>query len=273
MQLRVICDLASGIAKGGHGMVGLAGQYLTGVLEELVLIRDLKMNRVTTTITVSPGTYGPFALEADYLRTYDIFYQIPAMGGGGAPSSQTLFLNPITMEQFDAEFKSPTQTSYPYEWASDTSTDAQTWSGTTTGSGSMTSAGGLYIYPASNGVLTLNHRYMKKQPDYATPQLSQLEPWFPYSDYLITATAAKMCRQTGDDRWAALWEQAENMLRPFLIQQGDEQETVQAVRLDPRHFRISRNLRPVKIYPYAIGIIFTSGSMFSAALSLSHFVT
>ncbi len=249
MQLRIICDLASGIAKGGHGMVGLAGQNLNLVLEELVLIRELKINRVTSTITVSTGTYGPFALEADYLRTYDLFYQIPGVGGSSA-SSQTLFLQPVTMEQFDAEFKSPTQTNYPYEFATDLSTDAQVWSGGTTGSGALTSAGGLHIYPASNGSLTLTHRYMKKQPVYSLPNVNPLEPWFPYSDYLITATAAKMCRQTGDDRWTTMWEQSEQMLRPYLIQEGDEQQTVQNVRLDFRQYRFNRGVKPTKQYPY-----------------------
>lgn len=249
MQLRIICDLASGIAKGGHGMVGLAGQNLNLVLEELVLIRDLKINRVTTTITAASGVYGPFALEADYLRTYDMFYMIPSAGGLSA-SSQTLFLNPVTMEQFDAEFKSPTQTNYPYEYATDLSTDAQVWSGGTTGSGTLTSAGGLYIYPASNGSLTLTHRYMKKQPVYSLPNVNPLEPWFPYSDYLITATAAKMCRNTGDDRWIAMFEQSETMLRPYLVQSGDEQQTVQNVRLDPRHYRFNRGVKPTKAAPF-----------------------
>lgn len=249
MQLRIICDLASGIAKGGHGMVGLAGQNLNLVLEELVLLRDLKINRVTTTITVSTGIYGPFALEADYLRTYDLFYQIPSAGGLPA-SSQTLFLNPITMEQFDAEFKSPTQTNYPYEFATDLSTDAQVWSGGSQGSGTQTQAGNLFIYPASNGSLTLTHRYMKQQPVYSLPNVNPLEPWFPYSDYLITATAAKMCRNTGDDRWVTMSQQAEEMLRPFLVQQGDEQQTVQNVRLDFRHYKFNRGVKPVKASPF-----------------------
>lgn len=230
-------------------MVGLAGQNLNLVLEELVLIRELKINRVTTTITAATGTYGPFALEADYLKTYDLFYLLPSAGGLPA-SSQTLFLNPVTMEQFDAEFKSPTQTNYPYEFATDLSTDAQTWSGTPAGTGTLTSAGGLYIYPASNGSLTLTHRYMKKQPLYSLPNVNPLEPWFPYSDYLITATAAKMCRNTGDDRWTTMWEQSEQMLRPYLVQSGDEQQTVQNVRLDPRHYRFNRGVKPTKAAPF-----------------------
>jgi hypothetical protein len=154
------------------------------------------------------------------------------------------------MEQFDAEFKSPTQTNYPYEWASDTSTDAQVWSGGANGSGTMTSAGNLFIYPASNGTLTLTHRYMKKQPELATPQLSQLEPWFPYSLYLITATAAHMMGETGDSRAEEYFTKAQVMLRPYLIESGDEQQTVRAVRLDPRHFRFNRNLKRTKLQSF-----------------------
>jgi hypothetical protein len=48
---RDICLLASREAKGGAGMVALAGQYLNLVLEDLKLNRDLKVNRVTQTLT------------------------------------------------------------------------------------------------------------------------------------------------------------------------------------------------------------------------------
>jgi hypothetical protein len=80
-------------------MVALAGQYLNLVLEDLKLNRDLKVNRVTQTLNVNAGTNGPFPLESDYLRTYDMFY--PLQG----PNGETQFLTPITMEQYDAEFK------------------------------------------------------------------------------------------------------------------------------------------------------------------------
>ncbi len=250
MQLRIICSRASGIAKGGTGMTGIAGQYLNNVLEELVLLRDLQINRVTTAFVANAATgYGPYALPADYLRSYDMFYRIPGIDGQSA-SSQTLFLNPITMEQWDAEFRSPTQTNYPYEYATDLSTDAQVWSGGAQGLGTLTSAGNVFIYPASNGVLTLTHRYMKKQPVYSLPNENASEPWCPYSDYLITATAAKMCRETGDDRWSALREESEQMLRPYLIQEGNEQQTVQNVRLDFRQYRFNRGVKPTKTYPY-----------------------
>ena len=249
MQAQIICTRASGIAKGGTGMVSIAGQYLNLVLQDLKLNRDLKVNRVTRILTFPAATFGPLALEADYLRTYDLFYEIPSVGGVTG-SSQTLFLHPVTMEQYDAEFKDVQETNYPYEYATDLSTNAQTWSGGSQGSGTMTSAGGLYIYPASSGTIALTHRYMKNQPDIVSPQTSSLEPWFPYAMYLITATAAMMMGETGDDRAGEYTIRSEAMLRPYLIQEGDEQQTVRNIRLDPRHFRFHRGLKPTKASPF-----------------------
>ena len=241
MQANQICLLASQIAKGGTGMVGIAGQFLNLVLEDLKLNKDLKVNRVTQIITVQAGTYGPFALEADYLRTYDLFYPMPAGVGGGTTSGITIFLTPITMEQFDAEFKSPSVSNYPYEFATDLSTQAQV---------SGTSAGNLFIYPQTSGQLALTHRYMVNQPDIPSPQSSAIVPWFPFTDYLIQATAGRMMGVTGDDRHDAYMAQADTMLRPHLIMEGDEQKTVRGVRLDPRHFRGARGAKPVKAYPF-----------------------
>jgi hypothetical protein len=249
MRAKEICLLASRVAKGGTGMVDIAGQWLNIVLEDLKLNKNLKVNRVTQILNFPAGTFGPLALEADYLRTYDLFYQIPSVGGITG-SSQTLFLNPVTMEQFDAEFKDTQETNYPYEYATDLSTQAQVWSGGAQGNGSLSSAGGIYIYPASSGVLALTHRYMKNQPDIVTPSVSNLEPWFAYTEYLITATAAGMMGVTGDDRSDAYRARAQDMLRPHLIMEGDEQQTVQNVRLDPRHFRFNRGLKPTKASPF-----------------------
>jgi hypothetical protein len=226
MIAKDICLLASRVAKGGTGMVAIAGQYLNLVLEDLKLNRDLKVNRVTQPFIVTAGSYGPYALEADYLRTYDLFYQIPGADGLSA-SSQTMFLYPVTMEQWDAEFKDPSQTNYPYEFATDLSSQAQTFDT----NNNLLSAGNLYIYPRSSGQLTLTHRYMKNQPDIANPETSATTPWFSYTEYLITATAAGMMGVTGDDRSIEYRNRAQEMLRPHLIMEGDEQNTVHNVKL------------------------------------------
>lgn len=400
MEAQEICLLASRIAKGGTGMVALAGQMLTLVLEELKLTRNLKMNRVTQTLTLAAGTNGPFNLESDYLRTYDMFYPL------ATPQGMTQFLTPVTMEQYDSEFKAVQTANYPYEFATDLSTQALATSGvsgvtgvtgvtivtpgfhytsvptvafaggvgsgasalaglgltlpqigtqgagyaigdyvfgaagtftrpvkvlvlgvggggtlvsfqmidigdysvlpgvnsatTTTGGGAgftfttpyecsvssitMTSpglytvapavslvggaptanavltaqigstqsngGGLLYIYPQSNALLSITHRYMRNQPDIPSPETSTTTPWFPLNLYLIHRTAALMMGITGDDREQAFLQESEKMLAPYLIMEGDEQKTVQAVGLDPRRFRAGRYARPTKTLPY-----------------------
>ena len=241
--LAQICNQAAQVAKA-PGMTAIAGQWLNTVLEELKLVRDLKVNRVTQIVTVTSGTYGPFPLEADYLRTYDMSYPL------SQPNGETQFLYPVTMAQWDAEFKGVTTANYPYEFATDTSTQAQVWSGGTQGSGTLTSAGFFNIYPQSNGTLNITHRYMKNQPDYANPQSSSVVPWFPYTLYLITRVAGEMMGTSGDDRRAEYLGEAERMLQPYLCNEGDEQQTVRRVELDPRHFRSNRAVRPTKVLPY-----------------------
>jgi hypothetical protein len=117
--------------------------------------------------------------------------------------------------------------------------------------GSVTPGKGqLYIYPQSNGLLSVTHRYMRDQPAITSPETSGDTPWFPFSQYLVHQTAALMMGISGDDRQTSYFAQAEAMLRPHLIMEGDEQQTVRSIRLDPRHFHSSRGLRPTKVNPY-----------------------
>lgn len=258
MQAQAICLLASQIAKGGGTAFGtgfsqIAGQGLNLVLEDLQLNKDLKINRFTQMFTVGPNAYGPFYLEADYLRTYDLFYPLP-VSGGGTQSSMTQFLVPITMEQFDAEFKSPSISNYPYEFATDLSTQAKAAAAAavaaSTGVATATSMGTLFIYPQSSGSIVLTHRYMVAQPAISSPHLSTVVPWFPFTKYLIHASAAFVMGVTGDERQPLFEQQAEEMLRPHLIMDGDEQQTVHEIKLDPRHFKFHRNLKPTKASPF-----------------------
>ena len=251
MLAKDIVLLGCQIAKG-PGMVFIGGQFLNLVLEDLVLNRDLQINRVTQMITVAPNTYGPFALEAEYLRTYDLFYPIPTtnVGGTGPQGGVTQFLTSITMQQFDAEFKSPSVANYPYERATDLSVEAQQWSGIP-GQSTLLSAGSLYIYPQSSGNIVLTHRYMVKRDPIVNPSQALIEPWFRYSEYLVNAVAARVMGVTGDNRVAEYNAMCENMLRPYLIMgSNDEQQAVHNIELDPRRFRPNRGLRPVKAYPF-----------------------
>lgn len=227
-----IVQNACAIAKA-PGFTQFGGQCLNLTFDDLVLHRDLKINRVTTTITVQAGTYGPFDLEDDYLRTYDLFYPMPASVPftGGIP----VFLTPITTEQYDAELKDPSLANYPYEFATDLSPQAEHLPGQ------------LFIYPQSSGEITLTHRYMLKRALIDTPETSDTVPWFPDQDYLIHATATRLMKITDDSRWATFEAAGNELLLKHLIMEGDEQQAVHNVKLDPRHFRAYKSLKLTKL--------------------------
>jgi len=223
-----IVTAACAVAKC-PGFTSQGGIYLNFVLKDLWLHRDLKVNRVTQTIVIQANSNGPFALEANYLRTYDLFY---------LQNNLPYFLHPITMEQYDQEFKDPSISNYPYEYATDLSTQAQTASGT---------AGQIYVYPQSSGQISLTHRYMLQQPEITTPETSSVVPWFQDQDYLVKATAMRLMEITDDERLDKFRADLGDMLRIHLIMEGDEQAVVHAVRLDPRAFRGNRSTRPTKV--------------------------
>lgn len=223
-----ICTLARSIAKC-NGFTVQSGQMLNLVLDDLCLKRDLKINRETDTITVSSGSNGPFNLENTYLRTYDLFFE-----ENGLP----FFLKPISMEQYDAEFKDPQVANYPYEFATDISPLADDPS---------TGIPLLYIYPQSSASIDLTHRYMIRRAQISSPESSSSIPWFLDQEYLMHQTAAKLMKITDDDRWVAYEQMAEKMLQPWLIMEGDEQQVVKEVKLDPRRFRMTRSLKKTKV--------------------------
>ncbi|PRY07070.1 hypothetical protein [Paraburkholderia sp. BL25I1N1] len=229
LQASQIVARACAIAKCA-GFIQQGGIYLNMVLEDLWLHRDLKINRVTEFVTVQANNYGPFTLPLNYLRTYDLFFQ---------QNNLPYFLNPISTEEWDQEFKDPSIANYPYEYMTilldETSAQA------------AGSAGSLYIYPQSSGQIVLTHRYMVKQPDITTPETSTVIPWFPDQNYLIKATAVELMGETDDTRQESWRAQCEAMLRTHLIMEGDEQAVVKSVRLDPRRFHSNRTLKPTKI--------------------------
>jgi hypothetical protein len=231
-----ICVRAASIAKG-PGFLQQAGQSLNMILEDLVLNRNLKMNRVTIPVTLPANSFGPFNLPSDYLRTYDFFYPMPASGQPAGAPGVTIFLNLITQEQMDMEFKDISTANYPYEFATDLSAQATGGIGT------------YSVYPASSGILTLTHRYMIQRAPIATPETSSTVPWFNFDRYLIAAVAADVMQDTGDDRRTEYLAEAERLLAPYLIMEGDEQSAVHEIKLDPRHFRASRALRLTKSSP------------------------
>jgi hypothetical protein len=224
-----VCTDAAMIAKAS-GMLSIAGRQLNLVLNDLVLHRDMKMNRKQTTISVTPGTNGPFTLPTDYLRVYDLFYQV---------NNFPYFLFPLSQEQYDQLFKDPSIASYPYAYTTDLTAQA------------TQAAGSLYIFPQSNTALAMTLRYMINRADITTPETSSTVPWMQDQDYLVHATAARIMKFTDDARWEAYEKAAEDMLRTHLIiGEGDEQKVVREIKLDPQRFHMNRTVRPTKISPY-----------------------
>jgi len=227
-----IVALACQIAKC-PGFLAQGGQFLNMTLEDLWLHRDLKINRKTEFITVQANLYGPFVLPQNYQRTYDLFFQ---------QNNLPYFLNPISTEEYDQEFKDPSIANYPYEFMTILYDEVQALQQV------PPSAGQLFIYPQSSGQIVLTHRYMVKQPDIASPESSATIPWFPDQDYLITATAKRLMQITDDTREAEYGARCDAMLRIHLIMgDGDEQKVVKSVMLDPRRFHSNRTLKPTKI--------------------------
>ena len=231
LQSQQIVSMACAIAKC-PGFLSQGGIFLNMTLEDLWLHRDLKINRVTEFITVQANNFGPFTLPQNYQRTYDLFFE---------QNNLPYFLNPISTEEYDQEFKDPSIANYPYEFMT------ILYDETTALQQVPPSAGQLFIYPQSSGQIVLTHRYMVKQPDISVPETSVVIPWFPDQDYLITATASRLMQLTDDTRRDKFLADLEKMLRVHLIMEGDEQQVVKSVRLDPRRFHTNRTLKPTKL--------------------------
>lgn len=213
------------IAKA-PGFTVQGGMSLNLALQDLSLHRNLKVNRVTESLTFTPGTYGPFPLAANYLRTYDLIYRI---NGLAYPMMQ------VSNTTFDDEFLDPSISNYPYEFSTDLFPQT---------SGLPAN---MYIYPQTSGVLAVTHRYMLQQPDINMPETSATVPWFSDTDYLIQATAARVMRITDDARYGEFALMCEVMLKRHLLTEGDEASVVISVGLDPRRFSSNRSLKPTKV--------------------------
>jgi hypothetical protein len=211
------------------GFTQQGGRALNFVLDDLVQHRNLKVNLVSVPLAITAGSIGPYNLEADYLRTYDLVYYV-----NGEPH----FINPTSMRNFDADNYLFVGTGYPYEFATDLSAQASQGLGL------------MYVFPPSNAPITATHRYFLARPQIATPESSAVVPWFADQDYLVQATAMRMMRITDDSRYEGFVQNCENMLRLHLVTEGDEQQVVKEVKLDPRRFRSTSGARPTKLDPW-----------------------
>jgi len=217
-----IVTRAVAIAKVTPGMAPIAGQYLNAVLEELCMTYDLSINVTTTTVSLTPtASVGPYNLPTNYLRacSRDLTYYI-----NGIPFK----LIQITLAEYDALINTTGIAEYPCNYATDVSP-------TTTGGAPL-----LYVYPPPVTNISLQIRYYLLQTDITTPEVSSVVPWFPYQQYLIKRTAGELMGEVGDPRAEQYLGDGPagcvGMLRRYLNLQGDTEDTIKQIQLDPRVF-------------------------------------
>lgn len=113
-----------------------------------------------------------------------------------------------------------------------------------------------YVWPPASGAYPAMVRYTRQVPPMTTPETSNYYPWFPDTQYLITALAGRLMQLTGDDRWEAFLSDNSDLhpggagvqLRKYLVMKDDTTDRSKRVTLDRRRFGLGVvNLPPSKI--------------------------
>jgi len=212
------------------GFTAQGGRALNLVLQDLVMHRNLKVNLIVGSMGVIPaGSLGPFDLPANYLRMYDLFYVV---------DDTPYFLTQTNKLHYDSHPGKASIRGNPSEWSSNLS---------------FVATGGLpvfTIFPASNSQITLQGRYFCRRDDISVPETSQTIPWFEDQDYLIQATALRMMRITDDSRYGIFEGNCTRMIRDHLFKEGDEQQVLKTIGLDPLRFKSGSRLKATKADPF-----------------------
>jgi len=225
-----IVQKACAIAKA-PGFITSAGEYLNMILSDLCQTYDFDFIRETQILQASPVTNTGdgalpigYALNADHLRTREVFYRVNGV---------TFYLTQMPIEKFDQLPQSTGVTNYPANYAIDTGTSPYT----------------IYFYEPLVIPLTIFIRYQPQMPDITTPETSSAVPWFPNQRYLIKKLAADLMNDTDDSRQAEYEEGAEKMLRLFLEMKDDKENYAQTIKLDRNVFRGGGSLKVTKQQP------------------------
>lgn len=210
---------------GVPGFTSQAGQKLNTILQELAQSYSFSSAQGWWTGTFNSGIggtvnsanvvagSGPYQLPSDFLRLdfHDFFFQ-----SGGI----NYFPVPRDMNEYDATPQQTGFSSYPTDFAVDTST----------------SPAGLYVWPAPSGAFPFFARYRKQQADVTSPETSTSVPWFPSQMYLDRRLTAEVMLIAGDDRFKAFMDDAEAILNRYMKLEGNNSNRAQRVQLDPRSF-------------------------------------
>lgn len=224
-----IVQRACYIAKA-PGFVAQAGQYLNLILQDLCQTYDFDFIRELQTLNVIPlanltsGLPQGYAMNADHLRTREVFYYV-----GGQP----FYLAQMPIERFDQLFNGPGVSNYPENYSIRTETAPYT----------------MYLYEPPQIPLTVFVRYQPQMPDITTPESSSVVPWFPNQKYLLKQLTADLMAETDDARQEKYEGQARMILDKFLMMKDDKENYAQTVKLDPLRFGNRSSLKPTKQQP------------------------
>lgn len=206
------------IAKA-PGYTTQAGDLLNARLSTLARTYDLDMLLETLQFSVPAGVQT-YTLPADYVRGHELWYYI-----GGLPQT----MRQIGLPDFDRVNVGVVAMAYPTMWSSNPATNT------------------LYLYPMPNATIAFTLRYWSQPADIASPATSSTVPWFPDSDYLLTALAADVMRLTDDTRQLQYAQEAQAKLQSFLKMQGDRENHARTIKMGNSFRGGAGRLPPSKI--------------------------
>lgn len=208
------------IAKA-PGYTTQAGDLLNGRLSSLARRFDFDVLLKTTTFYIAAGVQQQSA-PSDYIRAHEFFYYI-----GGLPQT----LRQMSLADYDRINTGSVAMAYPTMYASDPSQTPTL----------------LYLYPMPNIQQVYTLRYWSQPADISSPATSSTVPWFPDSDYLLTALAGDVMRLTDDTRQMQYAMEADKKLESFLKMQGDRENHAQTVKKGNSFGNAGGKLPPSKI--------------------------
>ena len=217
------------------GFTSQAGQFLNMILGDLCRTYDLEVAAKTFYGNFQLGLQakmgnslygsGPYPLPSDFLRLKDekaAFWTLQGV---------VYDMIPCDLGEFDVLVQQSDIQSYPYIIATDVSLGDAAQQQLPVGS-----AGAFYVYSPPSGTYPYTLRYFSQMPDIATPETSNVVPWFPHQGYLRKKLAAAIMGQVDDDRQPSWETQADGMLREYLILKDNRSNRAKVVKLDRRYF-------------------------------------
>lgn len=213
------------------GRIVQAGQALNLILANYALTLDLDTIRLTTILNIGPQTTIPYfyALPTNYLRAYDIFYNV---------LGQPFYVTQMELKDLDQAYTAEGIDNYPQQYATDVSSTPQATAGTSPS---------IAFYPPPAVPLAVTVRYRPTSLDIVSPESSAQIPYYPDQLALLKELCIMVGDIAGGDGREPRWEkEVERRMRKYLIMDDDKEGFSETVRLDPRAFRRNTNLPPSK---------------------------